>query len=90
MIPNQKLLALFGLKWNPFSPEIPEEALITNPRFDNFFFRVENLVMDGGFAMIVGDSGLGKSVSLRMLAKRLNQFFHHLNPEFHTICVHYS
>lgn len=24
---NQKLLALYGLKWNPFSPEIPVEAL---------------------------------------------------------------
>ena len=24
---NQKLLALYGLKWNPFTPEVPVEAL---------------------------------------------------------------
>ena len=24
---NKKLLALYGLKWNPFSPELPIEAL---------------------------------------------------------------
>ena len=26
---NKKLLALYGLKWNPFSPELPIEALHT-------------------------------------------------------------
>lgn len=24
---NQTLLALYGLKWNPFTPEVPVEAL---------------------------------------------------------------
>ena len=24
---NRKLLALYGLKYNPFSPEVPNEAL---------------------------------------------------------------
>ena len=26
---NKKLLALYGLKYNPFSPELPTEALLT-------------------------------------------------------------
>ena len=26
---NKSLLALYGLKWNPFSPELPTEALLT-------------------------------------------------------------
>ncbi len=69
---NQKqLLALYGLKWNPFSPELPDEALIGNRTIDTFLWRVENLVHEGGFALVVGDPGLGKSVALRLLAKKL-------------------
>jgi hypothetical protein len=28
---NQTLLAQYGLKWNPFSPELPTEALFVLP-----------------------------------------------------------
>ena len=28
---NKKLLALYGLKWEPFSPDIPTEALRLTP-----------------------------------------------------------
>ena len=71
---NQKqLLATFGLKWNPFSPELPDEALITTPLIDDFLWRVEGLVLDGGFALVTGESGLGKSVILRLLERRLSQ-----------------
>ena len=69
---TNKLLSLYGLKWNPFSPELPTEALVANPKAKLFFWKVENLVMDGGFALISGDSGLGKSVVLRMLYERLS------------------
>ena len=69
---NQKLLALYGLKWNPFSPELPTEALLVSPRVESFCWRVENaLVREGGFALISGDPGAGKSVALRLLAERL-------------------
>jgi len=69
---NQKLLALYGLKWNPFSPELPVEALLTSAKIDSFCWRVENsLVREGGFALISGDPGTGKSVVLRLLADRL-------------------
>ncbi len=71
---NNKLLALYGLKWNPFSPEVPVEALHTTPRMENFCWRVEQgLIRDGGFALITGDPGTGKSVVLRLLADRLGQ-----------------
>jgi general secretion pathway protein A len=69
----KKLLALYGLKWNPFLPDFPVEALWPPPEIDNFFFRIENLVMDGGFALMCGDPGLGKSKSLQLLAYRLNR-----------------
>jgi type II secretory pathway predicted ATPase ExeA len=68
---DKKLLALYGLKWNPFSPNIPVEALWRPPAIDNFLYRVENLIMDGGFAMICGEPGLGKSKNLQLLANRL-------------------
>jgi len=70
---NKKLLALYGLKWNPFLPDLPVKALWPPPGIDNFFFRIENLVMDGGFALICGEPGLGKSKNLQLLAHRLNR-----------------
>jgi type II secretory pathway predicted ATPase ExeA len=71
---NKKLLALYGLKWNPFSPELPIEALYVTPRVENFCWRIEQgLIREGGFALISGDSGTGKSVVLRLLAERLGQ-----------------
>ena len=69
---NKKLLALYGLKWNPFSPELPIEALFITPKVKNFLWRLEqNQVREGGFALISGDPGTGKSVVLRLLAERL-------------------
>ena len=71
---NRKLLALYGLKWNPFSPELPTEALQVTPQVENFCWRIEqNLIREGGFAMITGDPGTGKSVVMRLLAERLGQ-----------------
>ena len=68
---TKKLLSLWGLKWNPFSPELPHEALLVTPRIENFAWRVEQLVQEGGFALITGESGTGKSVALRIVAARL-------------------
>ncbi len=71
---NQKLLALYGLKWNPFSPELPIEALYTPTKVAEFCWRVEQgLIREGGFALISGEPGTGKSVVLRLLAERLSQ-----------------
>lgn len=70
---NKKLLNLYGLKWNPFDPALPLEGLISTPQIDSFCWRVENLVMDGGYAMITGHPGTGKSVALRILAARLSK-----------------
>jgi general secretion pathway protein A len=68
---NQKLLSLFGLKFHPFRPEIPIEALYMTPVVDGFAARVQHTVGDGGFMMVTGDPGSGKSVALRLLAERL-------------------
>jgi type II secretory pathway predicted ATPase ExeA len=69
---NHKLLALYGLKWNPFSPELPTEAIYVPPKLENFCWRIEHAqIREGGFAMVHGDPGTGKSVALRLLADRL-------------------
>ena len=67
----KKLLSLWGLKWNPFSPELPSEALLATAKIESFAWRVEQLVQEGGFALISGESGTGKSVALRIVAERL-------------------
>lgn len=69
---SQKLLALYGLKFNPFSPELPLDAIYVPPRVENFCWRIENTqIGEGGFAMLHGEPGSGKSVTLRLLAERL-------------------
>jgi general secretion pathway protein A len=69
---SKKLLSLWGLKWNPFSPELPNDGLLVTPKIENFAWRVEQLVQEGGFALITGESGTGKSVALRIIAHRLS------------------
>jgi type II secretory pathway predicted ATPase ExeA len=69
---NQQLLALYGLKWNPFTPDVPSEALYVPPQIDNFCWRIEQAhLREGGFALVHGDPGSGKSVVMRLLAERL-------------------
>jgi general secretion pathway protein A len=69
---NRRLTALFGLKWDPFSADVPSEAFFRTPQTDLFFSRVEGLLDTGGFALITGDCGTGKSVTLRLLAEHLS------------------
>jgi general secretion pathway protein A len=69
-----KLLALFGLRHNPFAPDVPTDALLVTPKIENFCWRIENAhLRDGGFALVTGDPGTGKSVALRLLASRLGR-----------------
>jgi general secretion pathway protein A len=69
---NQKLLALWGLKFDPFSPEVPTEALYLSPKIENFCWRIEQAhLREGGWALIHGEPGSGKSVVMRVLAERL-------------------
>jgi type II secretory pathway predicted ATPase ExeA len=71
---NQQLLALYGLKWNPFTSEVPIEALYVPPKVENFCWRIEQAhLREGGFALIHGDPGSGKSVVMRVLAERLTR-----------------
>ena len=70
---NAKLQSLYGLKFHPFRPGVPIEALYSTPTTDSFIRRVELGIADGGFVLVSGDPGTGKSVALRLLAERLRQ-----------------
>lgn len=72
MTETKKLLSLYGLKWNPFLPDVPIDALWIPPAIDHFCWRLEQQVREGGFALITGEPGTGKSVTLRLLAHRLS------------------
>lgn len=60
-------LTHFGIKWNPFSPDVPPEALMKTSRTDHFCWRVEQQAQEGGFILVIGDPGTGKSILLRQL-----------------------
>jgi general secretion pathway protein A len=66
-----KLLSLYGLKFHPFRPDIPVEALYVSPAVESFCGRVEFGLADGGFLLVSGDPGTSKSATLRIIAHRL-------------------
>jgi type II secretory pathway predicted ATPase ExeA len=67
-----RLLSLYSLKFNPFRPDVPVEALHVTPPVHAFLRRVETGVADGGFALVSGDPGTGKSVVLRLVREHLS------------------
>lgn len=69
---NKKLLALYGLKFNPFSQQVPATALLALPQIESFCWRIEQQLGEGGFALAAGDPGSGKSAALRILCERLS------------------
>jgi type II secretory pathway predicted ATPase ExeA len=71
---STKLLSGYGLKYNPFLPDVPPEALIATPKVQHFLWRIENAhVPQGGFALVSGEPGSGKSSAMRLLFERLAQ-----------------
>src|SRR6516225_9616703 len=68
---NKKLLSLYSLKFNPFSPEVPTSALWSTASIESFCWRIEQQIGEGGFALAIGDPGTGKSAALRLLLERL-------------------
>lgn len=68
---SRKLQALYSLKYNPFCQDVPVSALWVPPRIEEFCWRIENQIAEGGFALVSGEPGTGKSSVLRILADRL-------------------
>jgi type II secretory pathway predicted ATPase ExeA len=70
---DPKIQALYGLKFNPFLSDIPLDALHVSGPVESFLARCENHLTEGGFALLTGVPGLGKSVTLRLLDARLSR-----------------
>jgi len=70
---DKNIHALFGLKYNPFLPNLPTEALWALPDAEIFAHRVQTMISQGGFALITGDPGHGKSKTLQWIAQRLGR-----------------
>jgi len=70
---DKQILAFYGLKWNPFLPGVPAEDLWNPPGMDNFLFKLESMSMNGGFALVSGEPGLGKSKILQSIAHKFGR-----------------
>lgn len=68
---KRKIHGLFGLKHNPFLPDVPTEALYPSPRLRSFCDRVEGMAARGGYALVTGEPGSGKSAALRVVSETL-------------------
>lgn len=68
---DNHLRNVYGLKYNPFQPALPAEAIWPLPGAELFAKRIENMIHQGGFALITGEPGQGKSKTLHWLARKL-------------------
>ncbi len=73
MINDTDIRSLYGLKYNPFLPDLPPEALYTLPETKRFLLRIQHMATQGGFALITGEPGLGKSKALQQIAQQLEE-----------------
>jgi len=71
---NKAQLTQLSLKYNPFGLALPADGLLLTRRLEDFFWRVAHaLLREGGFALVLGEPGGGKSVALRLLIEYLEK-----------------
>lgn len=64
-------LTRYGMRFIPFRPDIPAEAIYTSASVDTSARRIVRGATDGGFTLITGDPGTGKTMVLRLIAEQL-------------------
>jgi len=69
---NINIRSLYGLKYNPFLPDLPPQALYSIPGSESFRMRVQSMAEHGVFALITGEPGLGKSKRCKKLLANSN------------------
>ncbi len=70
---RHQLQAIYGMKWNPFLPDVPTEALYATPRVQSFWERLRQLSGTGGYGLLTGEPGTGKSAALRLIKRSLEE-----------------
>jgi len=73
MLHHDKRLARFGLAHHPFTPATPPASCLLTPALEHVLTRCQHLATQGGFALVLGESGTGKSALLRCLQDRLRE-----------------
>lgn len=68
---KHQLQAVYGMKWNPFLADVPTEALYVTPRVKSFWERLRQLTATGGYGLLTGEPGTGKSAALRIIKRSL-------------------
>src|SRR5260370_8959401 len=66
---TRPLLSVYGLKWNPFTPDLPGDALWRTPEIEHFCWRVEQQGGDGAFPLPTVESVTAQSATLRLLTR---------------------
>lgn len=69
----------FGLKYNPFTKEVPPEHLFLSTYLKELDSRLKYLQDTRGIGLLTGEPGVGKSAALRRYA-------HNLNPALFKVC----
>lgn len=70
------LLRHFGLTRQPFTREIPTEALLAIPPFVELAARLQYMVSSRAFGLVTGEVGAGKTTAIRALYDQLDKIRH--------------
>lgn len=66
------LTGRYGLAFNPFATDLRTSAMFITSAAESFCWRVTYQLEEGGFVLLLGEPGVGKSVTLRILASTLS------------------
>lgn len=66
-------LSHFKMSQHPFAENLPSNMLLKDSRFEQALARMDFFLEQGSVAMIIGQTGVGKSSLIRMVQKRMPQ-----------------
>ncbi|MBE0467491.1 MAG: AAA family ATPase [Candidatus Desulforudis sp.] len=66
----------FGFTRRPFTREMPTEALLAMPPFEELAVRLQYMVTSRAFGLVTGEVGSGKTTALRALYDQLDKVRH--------------
>ncbi|ACV62678.1 AAA ATPase [Desulfofarcimen acetoxidans DSM 771] len=81
-------LQYFGLKFNPFSKEVPVEKMYMSQDLQELTQRLKYLQTTRGIGLVAGEPGAGKTTTLRKYASELNpSLYRHCYFSLSTVTV---
>lgn len=68
-----RIKSRFHIKWIPLKANVPVDGYVLSKQDEDFLKGLDNVVVDGGYALISGQPGVGKSALLRTAKKRFEE-----------------